>query len=104
MWVIRHILERCLHRLEWERSQARARQKAEDEIEQERMQMALIDWHDYVVVETIGFAKEEDNELLQPMTWEEVIARSKITAADEEEVEAIEAGRWRWRWMKRSCN
>lgn len=87
------ILERCLHRLEWERSQARARQKAEDEIEQERMQMALIDWHDFVVVETIEFAEEEDDELPQPMTLEEVIARSKITAADEEEVEATEAGR-----------
>lgn len=87
------ILERCLHRLEWERSQAMARQKAEDEIEQERMQMALIDWHDFVVVETIEFAEEEDDELPQPMTLEEVIARSKITAADEEEVEATEAGR-----------
>ncbi|KAG0607944.1 hypothetical protein M758_8G066200 [Ceratodon purpureus] len=87
------ILERCLHRLEWERSQARARQKAEDEIEQERMQMALIDWHDFVVVETIEFAEEEDDELPQPMTLEEVIARSKITAADEVEVETTEAGR-----------
>jgi splicing factor 3A subunit 1 len=87
------ILERCLHRLEWERSQARARQKAEDEIEQERVQMALIDWHDFVVVETIEFAEEEDDELPQPMTLEEVIARSKITAADEEEVETTEAGK-----------
>lgn len=87
------ILERCLHRLEWERSQAAARQKAEDEIEQERMQMALIDWHDFVVVETIEFAEEEDDELPQPMTLEEVIARSKITPADEEEVEATEAGK-----------
>lgn len=87
------ILERCLHRLEWERSQERARQKAEDEIEQERMQMALIDWHDFVVVETIEFAEEEDDELPQPMTLEEVIARSKVTAADEEEVEATEAGK-----------
>ena len=87
------ILERCLRRLEWERSQARARQKAEDEIEQERMQMALIDWHDFVAVETIEFAEKEDDELPQPMTLEEVIARSKITAADEEEVEATEAGR-----------
>jgi splicing factor 3A subunit 1 len=87
------ILERCLHRLEWERSQARARQKAEDEIEQERVQMALIDWHDFVVVETIEFAEEEDDELPPPMTLEEVIARSKITAADEEEVEATEAGK-----------
>ncbi|XP_024402802.1 probable splicing factor 3A subunit 1 isoform X2 [Physcomitrium patens] len=87
------ILERCLNRLEWERSQAAARQKAEDEIEQERMQMALIDWHDFVVVETIEFAEDEDGELPQPMTLEEVIARSKLTPADEEEVEATEEGK-----------
>lgn len=84
------ILERCLHRLEWERSQERARQKAEDEIEQERLQMALIDWHDFVVVETIEFAEEEDEELPQPMTVEEVIRRSKASAADEDVQEATE--------------
>ncbi|KAL5993671.1 hypothetical protein ACLOJK_040923 [Asimina triloba] len=41
------VLEQCLHRLGWERSQKQARQKAEDEIEQERMQMAMIDWHEW---------------------------------------------------------
>eukprot|EP00249_Psilotum_nudum_P018493 c26835_g1_i1 orf=261-2729(-) len=86
------VLERCLHRLEWERSQERARQKAEDEIEQERMQMALIDWHDFVVVETIEFADDEDEELPQPMTVEEVIRRSKALAMDEEE-EIADAGK-----------
>ncbi|PNY01574.1 putative splicing factor 3A subunit 1-like protein, partial [Trifolium pratense] len=50
------VLERCVNRLEWERSQEQARQKAEDEIEQERIQMAMIDWHDFVVVESIDFA------------------------------------------------
>ncbi|MCI20755.1 putative splicing factor 3A subunit 1-like, partial [Trifolium medium] len=38
--------ERCENRLEWERCQEQARKKAEDEIEQERIQMAMIDWHD----------------------------------------------------------
>ncbi|CAM6101094.1 unnamed protein product [Calypogeia fissa] len=88
------VLERCLQRLEWERSQERARQKAEDEIEQERMQMALIDWHDFVVVETIEFAEEEDDELPQPMTLEEVIRRSKAVATEEDEEDiAAQAGR-----------
>jgi len=86
------VLERCLHRLEWERSQEQARQKAEDEIEQERMQMAMIDWHDFVVVETIEFADDEDEELPQPMTLDEVIRRSKALAMDEEE-EVAESGR-----------
>ncbi|XP_012478864.1 probable splicing factor 3A subunit 1 [Gossypium raimondii] len=80
------VLERCLHRLEWERSQEQARQKAEDEIEQERMQMAMIDWHDFVVVETIDFADDEDEDLPPPMTIEEVIRRSKITAMEEDEI------------------
>ncbi|OVA12111.1 SWAP/Surp [Macleaya cordata] len=86
------VLERCLHRLEWERSQEQARQKAEDEIEQERMQMAMIDWHDFVVVETIEFADDEDEDLPPPMTLEEVIRRSKVTAMEEEE-EVVEPGK-----------
>ncbi|KAF7827701.1 putative splicing factor 3A subunit 1 [Senna tora] len=81
------VLERCVNRLEWERSQEQARQKAEDEIEQERIQMAMIDWHDFVVVETIDFADDEDEELPPPMTLEEVVRRSKMTAMEEEIVE-----------------
>ncbi|XAR54349.1 hypothetical protein NMG60_11029431 [Bertholletia excelsa] len=85
------VLERCLHRLEWERSQEQARQKAEDEIEQERLQMAMIDWHDFVVVETIDFADDEDEELPAPMTLEEVIRRSKMSTMAEEDV--VEPGK-----------
>lgn len=85
------VLERCLHRLEWEKSQEQARQKAEDEIEQERIQMAMIDWHDFVVVESIDFAEDEDEELPMPMTLEEVIRRSKVTAKEEEEL--VEPGK-----------
>ena len=81
------VLERCVNRLEWERSQEQARQKAEDEIEQERIQMAMIDWHDFVVVEMIDFAEEEDDELPPPMTIEEVIRRSKMSAMEEDVVE-----------------
>ncbi|KAG5556915.1 hypothetical protein RHGRI_007226 [Rhododendron griersonianum] len=86
------VLERCLHRLEWERSQEQARQKAEDEIEQERLQMAMIDWHDFVVVETIDFVDDEDEELPAPMTIEEVIRRSKVSAMAEEE-DNVEPGK-----------
>ncbi|GKV39254.1 hypothetical protein SLEP1_g47058 [Rubroshorea leprosula] len=85
------VLERCLHRLEWERSQEQARQKAEDEIEQERQQMQMIDWHDFVVVETIDFADDEDEDLPPPMTLEEVIRRSKISAIEEDEI--VEPGK-----------
>ncbi|KAL9317231.1 hypothetical protein ACSQ67_013748 [Phaseolus vulgaris] len=81
------VLERCVNRLEWERSQEQARQKAEDEIEQERIQMAMIDWHDFVVVETIDFVDEEDEELPPPMTIEVVIRRSKVSATEDDTVE-----------------
>ncbi|OVA12110.1 SWAP/Surp [Macleaya cordata] len=103
------VLERCLHRLEWETSQEQARQKAEDEIEQERMQMAMVDWHDFVEVDTIEFVDNEDEDLPHPMTLEEVIKRSKVIAMaveeevfdhgmdvdmvmDEEEVQLVEEG------------
>lgn len=85
------VLERCLHRLEWERSQEQARQKAEDEIEQERMQMAMIDWHDFVVVETIDFADDEDEDLPVPMSLEEVIRKSKMSSMEEDEI--VEPGK-----------
>ncbi|KAI9107758.1 hypothetical protein K1719_021094 [Acacia pycnantha] len=81
------VLERCVNRLEWERSQDQARQKAEDEIEQERVHMAMIDWHDFVVVETIDFVDDEDKELPPPMTLEEVIRRSKVSSMEEDVVE-----------------
>ena len=35
--------------------------------------MALIDWHDFIVVETIEFADDEDDELPKLMTLEKVI-------------------------------
>lgn len=85
------ILERCLHRLEWERSQEQARQRIEDEVEQERIQMAMIDWHDFVVVEMIDFADDEDDDLPAPMTLEEVIRRSKMSTLEAEEI--IEPGK-----------
>ncbi|WCJ34077.1 SWAP (Suppressor-of-White-APricot)/surp domain-containing protein [Euphorbia peplus] len=85
------VLERCSQRLEWERSQEQARQKAEDEIEQERMQMAMIDWHDFVVVESIDFADDEDDDLPPPMTLEEVVRRSKISTVDVDEI--VEPGK-----------
>lgn len=36
--------------------------------------MASIDWHDFVVVETIEFDDAEDEELPQPMTLKHIIA------------------------------
>ncbi|RCV26419.1 hypothetical protein SETIT_5G243700v2 [Setaria italica] len=79
------VLERCLNRLEWDRSQEQAKQQAEDEIEQERMQMSMIDWHDFVVVETIEFADDEYEGLPVPPTLEELKRRKRMQNLGEEE-------------------
>ena len=44
-----------------------------------------------MVVETIDFADDEDEELPPPMTIEEVIRRSKVTAMEEEDI--VEPGK-----------
>ncbi|CAN6546767.1 unnamed protein product [Malus baccata var. baccata] len=61
--------------------------KVEDEIERERIRMAMIDWFDFVVVETIDFADNEDEYLPSPMTVEEVVRRSRVKHMEEDDVE-----------------
>ncbi|CAH2059433.1 unnamed protein product, partial [Thlaspi arvense] len=85
------VLERCLNRLEWDRSQEKQRKKEEEDMELERVQMAMIDWHDFGVVTSIDFADEEDEALPQPRTLEEVRRVSKVSAMEEDEV--VEAGK-----------
>ncbi|KAJ1283225.1 hypothetical protein BS78_03G112000 [Paspalum vaginatum] len=79
------VLEGCLNRLEWELSREQARQQAEDEIEQEQMQMPLIDSHDFAVVETIEFADDEHEGLPVPPTREEFKRRKTMENLGEEE-------------------
>lgn len=86
-------LSTCLSRLDWERSQERARKQAEDEVEQERVQMALIDWHDFVVVETIEFEDGEEAALPPPVSQEELVRKAKqLGMEDDLEAEAEAAG------------
>jgi splicing factor 3A subunit 1 len=66
-------LQRVLTRLEWESAQDKARKDKEDAEEEERIQMALIDWHSFVVVETLDFNDTEDFDLPPPMKLNEVI-------------------------------
>ncbi|GKB69896.1 probable splicing factor 3A subunit 1 [Tanacetum coccineum] len=80
-----------MFRLEWEQSQEQARQKAEDEIQQENLLMSMIGWHDFVVVENIDFADNEDDDMPPPMSLDEVIRRSKMSAVEEDEV--VEPGK-----------
>jgi splicing factor 3A subunit 1 len=79
------VLERCLNRLEWDHSQEQAKQQAEDEIEQERLQMSMIDWHDFAVVETIEFADDDYEGLPVPPTLEELKRRKRMENLGEDE-------------------
>ncbi|CAI9099804.1 OLC1v1036680C1 [Oldenlandia corymbosa var. corymbosa] len=87
------VLEHCLRRLEWDRSQELARQRAEEETELERMQMAAIDWHDFVMVDIIDFADDEDEDLPHPMTHEEVIRMSKVSSSGGKEEDFVDPGK-----------
>ncbi|XP_050377787.1 probable splicing factor 3A subunit 1 [Argentina anserina] len=86
------VLGRCVNWLEWEHYQEQSKQKAEDEIEQERLQMAAIDWHDSVVVEVLEFDDDDDVYLPPPMTLEEVIRRSKVVTYMKANDEVKESG------------
>ncbi|KAI7845146.1 hypothetical protein COHA_001191 [Chlorella ohadii] len=85
------ILERALKRLEWERVQEKeAKEKAARE-EAEREAMMSVDWHEFVVVETIEFYDDELDELPEPMTVKDVIRLSKAPQHEEPEPEAAAA-------------
>ncbi|KAI8831576.1 Pre-mRNA splicing factor PRP21 like protein-domain-containing protein [Chytridium lagenaria] len=57
------VLQRISSRVEYEQFIADQRKKAEEEADLERMAHAMIDWHDFVVVETVEFV--EADEVLQ---------------------------------------
>ncbi|KAF8822790.1 surp module domain-containing protein [Cardiosporidium cionae] len=58
---IRIPFEKCYLQYRWETSQEKQRKEKEDAHAQERVQMASIDWHDFIVVETINFTTEDDS-------------------------------------------
>ncbi|KAJ6032319.1 hypothetical protein N7540_003051 [Penicillium herquei] len=63
-----HILERARQRAAWVKYQEQQKQEKEDQEEQERIEYAQIDWHDFVVVETVMFTESDEHEDLPPPT------------------------------------
>ena len=63
-----HVLGRAKQRAEWFKFQDREKQKKEEEAEKEKMTYAQIDWHDFVVVETVMFTEADDQTNLPPPT------------------------------------
>jgi splicing factor 3A subunit 1 len=63
-----HVLDRAKKRAEWVKYQEHQKLKKEEEQEQERIEYAQIDWHDFVVVETVLFNEADDQAELPPPT------------------------------------
>jgi len=69
------VLEQVKTRMEWAKHQERERKREEEENEKERVSYAQIDWHDFVVVETVEYLPSETGNLPPPTTPDEVGAR-----------------------------
>lgn len=63
-----HVLGRAKQRAEWFKYQDEQKQKQVEEAEKERTTYAQIDWHDFVVVETVVFTEADDQANLPPPT------------------------------------
>lgn len=61
-----NVLGRAKQRAEWVKFQEEQKQKKEEEDETEKLEYARIDWHDFVVVETVLFTEADDQAELPP--------------------------------------
>ncbi|CAL8085497.1 unnamed protein product [Calicophoron daubneyi] len=68
----KRLLDDVKYRVEWHKYQERQRKREEEAAERERVAYALIDWHDFVVVETVDFQPNETGNFPLPTTPEEV--------------------------------
>lgn len=68
-------LEQARSRAAWHAHQARRRAQDEARVEKERLAYASIDWHDFVVVETVDYPAGEGGDFPPPTTPLEVGAR-----------------------------
>ncbi|PSN58439.1 Splicing factor 3A subunit 1 [Blattella germanica] len=85
------ILDQVKYRSEWIKYQEAQRRKEEEELEKERVAYAQIDWHDFVVVETVDYQPFEMGNFPPPTTPDEVGARvlmqERIEEGDEIEMQ-----------------
>ncbi|XP_044258285.1 splicing factor 3A subunit 1 isoform X1 [Tribolium madens] len=99
------VLEQVKYRAEWLRYQEQQKAKQEEILERERVAYAQIDWHDFVVVETVDYQPFEIGNFPPPTTPEEVGARLLIQErfeegediemqleSDEEEAQSVDEG------------
>jgi len=89
------VLDRVQYRVEWQRYQEREKRKIEDVKERERISFAQIDWHDFVVVETVNFRENETSNLPPPVTKDQlgarILAQERMDNNEEGDEEVVEA-------------
>jgi splicing factor 3A subunit 1 len=68
-------LDKVRYRVEWTKIQEAQRRRQEEEAEKERIQYAQIDWHDFVIVETVDYQPHEQGLFPPPTTPERVGSR-----------------------------
>ncbi|KAJ3275958.1 splicing factor 3a, subunit 1 [Terramyces sp. JEL0728] len=67
------IIDRIMKRVEFEAYKYQEKERKQQEVEEEKIAFATIDWHDFVVVETIEFLEADDRATLPPpMSIEEL--------------------------------
>lgn len=75
IYTTENLFERVEKRFHWNTYQRRQRRGEEEKYERERVAYAQIDWHDFVVVETINFTEEETGFFPPPVTPQTLTAR-----------------------------
>ncbi|CAG0922209.1 unnamed protein product [Notodromas monacha] len=74
----KQVLKDSAYRAEWIKYEERQRRRIEEEEERERVAYAQIDWHDFVVVETVDYQPWEQGSFPPPTNPEEVGSRSLL--------------------------
>ncbi|EER05834.1 pre-mRNA splicing factor SF3, putative [Perkinsus marinus ATCC 50983] len=86
------VVDRVMGRFQYDQQEARRKADKEEREKEERVQMAAVDWHAFVVVETIDF-KPEDDELPLPPPISGTTGKRPMTEAPQTLVGSAEAAR-----------
>jgi len=79
------VWKKVKYRYEWTKIKEAEKQKEQEEIEKERQEYAQIDWHDFVVVETVDYQSNEQGMFPPPTTPEQVGSRILMQQRMEEQ-------------------
>ena len=86
--MLQVVVDKVMKRVQWERAQKKTSDQKKQEEETERNAMASIDWHDFVVVQTIEFDDPEDapveEEIPEPIAIEDVPVEKEDVIEDVE--------------------